>query len=193
MSVVSLEKGQKVDLGKSGSGGLSRVFMGLGWDPVEKRGLFGGKKKIDVDLDASAVVFDSGGAIVDVVFFNKLNSDCGSIVHEGDNLTGAGDGDDEVINVDLAMLPSNVETIVFTVSSYRGHTLDMIENASCRLVDKSTGKELANYNLSGMDAHTALVMAKLSRKGGQWSMTAIGKECEGRTVANLKAVAAACI
>ena len=102
---ISLEKGQRISLEKPGGGALSKVTMGLGWDAVKKRGLFGMREQ-EIDLDASAVLFDANGNAVDAVWFRQLKSKCGSLVHTGDNRTGAGDGDDEQIICDLQRVPA---------------------------------------------------------------------------------------
>jgi len=181
--MVSLTKGQTIRLEKSGGGTLTRVTMGLGWD-VRKvgglRGLFGGGGG-DVDLDASCLMFDSARQLLDSVWFRQLTSNDGSIVHTGDNRTGAGDGDDEQIIVDLQALPSSVATLVFTVNSFTGDSFDRIENAYCRLVDATTAKELARYDLTGAGSHTGQVMARVSRGSGGWDMKAIGEKTTGRT------------
>lgn len=181
--MVSLTKGQTVSLAKSDGGALTRATMGLGWD-VRKatglRGMFGGGGG-DIDLDASCLLFDSAGREVDQVWFRQLTSKDGSIVHTGDNRTGAGDGDDEQINVDLSRLPSNVTTLLFTVNSFTGDTFDKIENAYCRLVDATSNKELARFDLSGSGSHTGQVMARLTRTGAGWDMKAIGEKTTGRT------------
>ena len=118
---VNLTKGQKVSLTKRGGGSLSLVRMGLGWDAVKKRGLFGSRSQ-SIDLDASALLFDAGGNLVDAVWFRQLRSRDGSVQHTGDNLTGAGEGDDESVIVDLARLSPAVTQIVFTVNSFTGRT-----------------------------------------------------------------------
>jgi tellurium resistance protein TerZ len=180
--MVSLTKGQTVRLEKSGGGTLTRVTMGLGWD-VRKatglRGLFGGGGG-DIDLDASCLLF-AGTELVDAVWFRQLQSRDGSILHTGDNRTGAGDGDDEQIIVDLAALPAAVTTLIFTVNSFTGETFDRIENAYCRLVDAANGQELARYDLTGSGSHTGQVMARVVRSGGGWEMKAIGDKTVGRT------------
>ena len=183
---VNLSKGQAVSLVKSGGGGLSAVRMGLGWQAA-RRGFFskmlGGGG--DIDLDASAVLY-AGTESRDVVFFQKLTSDDGSVIHTGDNLTGgAGQEDDESILVDLARLPDDIDTIVFTVNSFTGQTFTEVENAFCRLVDETTGEELARYTLAGGGAYTGQVMAKVSRRDGEWRMTAIGEPASGRTFQDL--------
>ena len=96
---VNLSKGQQVSLTKRGGGGLTVVRMGLGWDAVKKRGLFG-RRSQSIDLDASALLFDGQGALVDAVWFGQLRSKDGSVQHTGDNLTGEGEGDDESVVVD---------------------------------------------------------------------------------------------
>jgi tellurium resistance protein TerZ len=182
---ISLDKGQRVSLSKSGGGTLTRVRMGLGWDAVKKRGLFGGSKSQTIDLDASCLLFDGAGQLVDQVWFQQLRSKDGSVLHTGDNLTGDGDGDDESVVVDLPALPSQVATLVFTVNSFTGQDFSQIENAFCRLVDETNGAELARFDLSGSGRHTAQVMAKVTRDGAGWAMTAIGATASGRTIRDL--------
>jgi tellurium resistance protein TerZ len=181
--VVSLAKGQSVRLEKSGGGALSRVTMGLGWDVRKTKGLLGmfGGGGGDIDLDASCLLFDSGRRLLDQVWFRQLRSRDGSINHSGDNLTGAGDGDDEMITVDLTRLPPQVSALVFTVNSFRGDTFDRIENAYCRLVDATNQAELARYDLTGAGSHTGQVMAQLTRHNGGWEMKALGVRTSGRT------------
>ncbi|MDN5917621.1 MAG: TerD family protein [Pseudonocardia sp.] len=182
---VNMSKGQKVSLAKRGGGSLSTVRMGLGWDAVKKRGLFGSKEQ-SIDLDASAMLFDASGSLVDSVWFRQLTSRDGSVRHTGDNRTGAGEGDDESIVVDLTQLSPGVTQIVFTVNSFTGQDFSQIENAFCRLIDQTTDDELARYELSGSGRHNAQIMAKVSRDGsGAWSMTAIGAIASGRTVEDL--------
>lgn len=186
---VSLAKGQKVSLTKSGGGTLTRVRMGLGWDAMKKKGIFGSRSQT-IDLDASAILFDANGGIVDTIWYSQLRSKDGSVVHTGDNLTGDGDGDDESIKVDLSAVPASVSTIVFTVNSFTGQGFSQIEAAFCRLLDESSGDaEIARYDLSGAGPHTAQIMAKVARDGGGWSMTAIGAVANGRTVQDIANVA----
>ncbi len=182
---VSLTKGQSVSLVKQGGGTLSRVRMGLGWDAVKKKGLFGGSKSQSIDLDASALLFDSRGQLVDQVWFQQLRSSDGSLVHTGDNRTGAGDGDDESILVDLTKVPAHVTSLVFVVNSFTGQDFSQIENAYCRLVDETTSTEIARYELTGSGRHNSQVMAKVARDGSGWSMTAIGAVANGRTFRDL--------
>lgn len=183
---VSLTKGQKISLDKEAGKQLTKIVMGLGWDARKKGGFFGfGASAPEIDLDASCVMFDDKNQPVDVVFFRQLQSKCGSVQHTGDNRTGAGDGDDEQIIVDLAKLAPNIATLMFTVSSFTNVTFDEIENAFCRIVDHSTQKEVAKYVLSCTGRHTAMVMSKVYRHGGEWKMHAIGENSQGRTFADL--------
>jgi tellurium resistance protein TerZ len=179
---VSLSKGQKISLEKEAGGALGRVTMGLGWDAIKTKGFLGfGAKTEAVDLDASCVMFNESGAPVDVIWFRQLKSKDGSIQHTGDNRTGAGDGDDEQINVDLGAVPSSIKSLVFTVNSFTGQTFAQVENAYCRLVDAVNGKEVARFNLSVQGPHSAQIMAKLYRHNGEWKMHAIGENGKGRT------------
>lgn len=186
--MVSLSKNQTISLTKESSA-LSRVQFGLGWDPVKKKkgflsGLFGSGSSDNIDLDASCVMLGHTGERIDTVYFGKLTSKCSSVQHTGDNLTGEGEGDDEVINVDLNRLPASVEYLAFTVNSFRGQTFNDVENAFCRVVDQA-GKELARYSLTEQGNHTGIVISSLRRNNGQWDFTAHGRECKGRTIDNM--------
>ncbi|MFE5738492.1 TerD family protein [Streptomyces celluloflavus] len=178
---VNLSKGQGISLEKSGGGTLAAVRMGLGWRSAPRRGLFRSRTR-EIDLDASAVLFADQNPI-DVVFFQHLVSNDGSLRHTGDNLVGgAGQGgDDEAILVDLARVPVHIDQIVFLVNSFTGQTFAEVQDAFCRLVDETTGQELARYTLTGGGDYTAQIMAKVHRVGGGWQMTAIGEPSQGRT------------
>ncbi|MGA5452745.1 TerD family protein [Streptomyces umbrinus] len=184
---VNMTKGQQISLNKADGSALNSVRMGLGWQAAPRKGflakLAGGG---DIDLDASAVLF-AAGQPVDVVFFQHLVSDDGSVRHTGDNLTGgAGSGgDDEAILVDLSRVPAQIDQIVFTVNSFTGQTFAEVQKAFCRLVDEATGAELARYTLTGGGNHTAQIMAKVHRTGGNWQMKAIGEPAAGRTFQDL--------
>ncbi|MGQ4597979.1 TerD family protein [Nocardia sp. R6R-6] len=169
---VSLVKGQRVTLRKEGSA-LTFVKMGLGWDPVRSRGMFG-NRTVDIDLDASVIMFADMNP-VDVAYYGQLTSKDGSIRHQGDNLTGEGEGDDEVILVDLTRVPAHVTTLVFIVTSYKGHTFEQVQNAFCRLVDGTNNGELARYTLAGGMPFTAMAMSKLYRVGNDWKLQALGE------------------
>ena len=189
---VNLQKGQKVDLTK-GNAGLRRVMVGLGWDAAEQQGgLFGGRTQ-DIDCDAIAFLLNSEGKVEsssDVVFFNNLRHMSGCVLHQGDNLTGEGEGDDEQIMVDLANLPSKYERIVILVSIYkatdRGQHFGMIRNAFIRLVDADKNMELCIYNLSENYAGTtALVFGELYRYKGEWKFNAVGQPLQVWSIAQL--------
>jgi len=183
---VSLQKGQKISLDKEAGSALTRIVMGLGWDAIKKKGLFGfGSKSESVDLDASCVMFDEAGKPVDFVWFRQLKSRDGSIVHTGDNRTGAGDGDDEQIEVDLSKVPAQVKSLIFTVNSFTGQNFSQVENAYCRIVNAADQKEVARFDLSVQGAHTAQIMAKLYRHNSEWKMHAIGENGSGRTFDDL--------
>jgi tellurium resistance protein TerZ len=184
---VNLQKGQKISLEKEAGGALSRVTMGLGWDVAKSKGFFGfgGGQGQPVDLDASVVMFDESNRPVDVVWFRQLKSKDGSIMHTGDNRTGAGDGDDEQIVVDLRTVPPTVKSLVFTVNSFTGQNFSTVQNAFCRIFDTGSSKEIARYDLSVQGTHTAQIMAKLYRHNGEWKMHAIGENGTGRTFDDL--------
>lgn len=186
--MVSLSKNQSVSLRKHSST-LCQLHFGLGWDPIKKKGLFsslfgGGNQAID--LDAGCVLMDNAGNTIDTIWFRKLQSSCGSVIHGGDNLTGEGDGDDEIINVNFSKLPSNVEYLAFTVNSFRGQSFNDVENAFCRVVEQ-TGKELARYELTEQGSHTGIVISSLRRSQGNWDFTAHGHACRGRTIDDMHA------
>ncbi|QBJ97941.1 stress protein [Rhodococcus sp. ABRD24] len=176
---VNLSKGQKVTLRKDGGVALTHIRMGLGWDPVSSRGRFGARSS-SIDLDASAVMF-AGSQVADIVYYGALESDDRAVVHSGDNLTGDGDGDDEVITVDLPSVASKITAIIFVVTSYRGQTFEQVANAFCRLVDSPQGAELARFTLQGGMPFTAVAMAKVYRQGGEWKLQAIGEGLNAKT------------
>lgn len=183
---IDLSKGQKISLTKEAGSTLTKVVMGLGWDAVKKKGMFGlFSSSQSIDLDASCLLFDEAKNVLDTIWFGQLKSKDGSVVHTGDNLTGEGEGDDEQIIVDLPRVPQNVKSMVFVVNSFRGQTFNEVENAFCRLVDMTSNKEIANYKLSGGGAHTAQIMAKVYRHNDEWKMHAIGEPTNGKTVRDL--------
>ena len=192
---VNLSKGQKISLEKEAGGALSQIKMGLGWDvgaaPQKSGGflggLFGGGGSAggSIDLDASCIMLDVNKQMVDAIWFGQLQSKDSSIQHTGDNRTGAGDGDDEVINVNLSRIPDHVQALVFTVNSFTGQTFATVNNAFCRLVNASNNSEVARYDLSAQGSHTALILAKIYRHNGEWKMHAIGETASGRTFHDL--------
>ncbi|MER7737847.1 TerD family protein [Streptomyces sp. NPDC096538] len=172
---VSLQKNQTVSLMKGGRPLLSRVQMGLGWEPAYR-----GK---DIDLDASVIAYGPQRNHLDSCYFGKLQILGGAIQHSGDNLTGEGGGDDEVITVDLGRLPMEVSGLVFTVNSFSGQKFTEVAKAYCRLLDASTGEELVRFDLTSAEPQTGVMMAKLIRQfSGEWEMTAIGDFVKSRTV-----------
>lgn len=170
-SAIELRKGQVLDLARADGTPLTQIRIGLGWDRERHAGYIGGGAP-DVDLDASAVQF-SGTQLFDLAFYNNLSTRDGSVVHEGDNLTGAGEGDDEVIAVDLSKVYAKVDTIAILVSSYQGHSLEWVGNAYCRVVDDA-GEEIGRFILLGGAPETGLVMATLVRAGAGWQLNPIG-------------------
>ncbi|MBD0860744.1 TerD family protein [Gordonia sp. zg691] len=172
---VSLSKGGNVSLSKEAPG-LTAVSVGLGWDIRTTTGT-------DFDLDASAIALGTDKKVVSdqhFVFFNNLRSPDGSIEHTGDNLTGEGEGDDEVIKVDLAGVPPNIDSIVFPVSIYdadaRSQSFGQVRNAFIRVVNQAGGAEIARYDLSeDASTETAMVFGELYRNGAEWKFRAVGQ------------------
>jgi tellurium resistance protein TerD len=172
---VSLSKGGNVSLTKEAPG-LTAVLVGLGWDARTTTGA-------DFDLDASALLLNSSGKVVSdqhFVFFNNLKSPDGSVEHTGDNLTGEGEGDDEVIKVNLAAVPAEVEKIVFPVSIYdaenRQQSFGQVRNAYIRVVNQTGGAEIARYDLSeDASTETAMIFGELYRYRGEWKFRAVGQ------------------
>ncbi|MEW1904062.1 MULTISPECIES: TerD family protein [unclassified Streptomyces] len=172
---VSLQKNQTVSLVKGGRPLLSQVKMGLGWEPAYR-----GK---DIDLDASVIAYGPQRNHLDSCYFGKLAILNGSVKHSGDNLTGEGAGDDEVITVDLGRLPAEVSGLVFTVNSFSGQKFTEVAKAYCRLLDAATGEELVRFDLTTAEPQTGVMMAKLIRQfSGEWEMTAMGEFVKSRTV-----------
>ncbi|MFF3732844.1 TerD family protein [Streptomyces sp. NPDC002476] len=172
---VNLQKNQTVSLVKGGRPLLSQVKMGLGWEPA-----FRGK---DIDLDASVIAYGPQRNHLDSCYFGKLSILNGAIKHSGDNLTGEGAGDDEVITVDLGRIPAEATGLVFTVNSFTGQKFTEVAKAYCRLIDAVTGEELVRFDLTGTQPQTGVMMAKLIRQfSGEWEMTAMGEFIKARTV-----------
>lgn len=177
---VSLQKGQKISLSKE-SAGLQNILIGLGWDEVKKsRGLFG--KAAPIDCDASAIMLQNGKLVrkEDLVYYGNLRHMTGCVQHMGDNLTGAGDGDDEQIIVELDKVPSEYDRIVLVVNIYdavkRKQTFGQIQNAFIRIVDGKTNKELCKYNLSeNYDGMTAMIFGEVYRHNNEWKFNAMGQ------------------
>lgn len=172
---VSLQKNQTVSLVKNGRPLLSQVKMGLGWEPA-----FRGR---DIDLDASVIAYGPQRNHIDSCYFGRLTILGGAVKHSGDNLTGEGAGDDEVITVDLGRLPAEATGLVFTVNSFSGQKFTEVAKAYCRLIDAATDEELVRFDLTGAEPQTGVMMAKLIRQfSGEWEMTAMGSFVKSRTV-----------
>ncbi|MFJ8346449.1 TerD family protein [Streptomyces sp. NPDC094153] len=175
---VSLRKNQTVSLVKGGRPLLARVKMGLGWEPAYRGA--------DIDLDASVIAYGPQRNHIDSCYFGKLTILNGAVKHSGDNLTGEGAGDDEVIVVDLGRLPQEVSGLVFTVNSFSGQKFTEVAKAYCRLVDATTEEELVRFDLTNAEPQTGVLMAKLIRQfTGEWEMTAMGDFVKARTVRNM--------
>lgn len=171
--MIELEKAQEVPLVAADGRRLTRVRMGLGWDKNPTAGAIGTGAP-EIDLDATAVQL-AGGRLFDLAFYNNLATRDGSVVHQGDNKTGSGSGDDEVVVVDLEQVYGRVDTILFLVSSYHGHSLEWIANAYCRLVDDTDDTEVARFTLTLGVPETGIVMAKLVRAEDGWLLRTIGE------------------
>ena len=183
---VSLQKGQKVSLSKEHAG-LSKMMVGLGWDEAQKaKGGFFAPKPKPIDCDASALLLKNGRLCdkSDIIYFGNLGHKSGAIQHMGDNLTGAGEGDDEQILVDLSKIPAEYDRIVMVVNIYqavqRKQHFGMIQNAFIRLIDQRNNAEMCKYNLtddySGM---TALIFGEIYRHNGEWKFNAVGSGFAG--------------
>lgn len=179
MSVV-LSKGQKVDLTK-GNPSLNKIMVGLGWDTNQYDG------EADFDLDASVFMLKANGKVgndKDFVFYGNLSHGSQSVVHTGDNRTGEGDGDDEIIKVDLSKVPTDYTQLSVVVTIYeaekRLQNFGMVSNAYIRLVDESTNEEILRYDLSeDFSTQTALVIGEIYKHNGEWKFKAVGSGYEG--------------
>lgn len=176
---VSLSKGGNVSLSKEAPG-LTKVLVGLGWDARASDGA-------DFDLDASVFICNASGKVrsdADFIFYNNLKSADGSVEHTGDNKSGAGDGDDEAVKVDLSKVPADVAKIVFAVTIHeaegRKQNFGMVSNAFVRVVNQDGNKEVARYDLSeDSSVETAMMFAELYRNGAEWKFKAIGQGFKG--------------
>lgn len=176
---VSLQKGGNVSLTKS-TPGIRSLHIGLGWSERISDGAA-------FDLDASVFLLGPGDRISrdqDFIFYNNLRSLCGSVEHQGDNRTGAGDGDDETVHVDLSRVPAAVQKLAFCVTIHeaeeRRQTFGMIRDAFIRVVDKDTGEEVVRYDLSeDYSTETAMVFGEIYRHNGDWKFRAVGQGYSG--------------
>lgn len=183
---ISLQKGGNINLSKEAPG-LSKIVLGLGWKPRVTDGAA-------FDLDASAFMLADSGKVrsdADFIFYSQKSSSCGSVNHAGDNRTGDGDGDDEVIKVDLTKVPSDVSRIAFTVTIYehdkRGQNFGQVQNAYIRVVNENGNAEIARYDLTeDASTVTAMIFGELYRNGADWKFKAVGQGFDGglSTLAN---------
>jgi len=177
---ISLQKGQKIDLTK-GNPSLTKIMVGLGWDVNQYDG------GADFDLDAAAFLLDANGKVPsdgEFIFYGQLEHSSKSVIHQGDNLTGEGEGDDEQIFVDLSLVPDNIEKIAFTVTIYdadvRRQNFGQVQNAFIRIVDETTNQELIRFDLGeDFSIETAVVVGELYRHQGNWKFNAVGSGYAG--------------
>lgn len=178
--VISLQKGQKIDLTKTNPG-LTEVMIGLGWDTNKYDG------QADFDLDASAFLLGENGKALadsDFIFYNNPNGRNNCVVHQGDNLTGEGEGDDEQILIDFSKVPSEIHKIAITVTIYeyeqRKQSFGQVSNAFVRVVDNKTSQELIRYDLGeDFSIETAIIVCEIYRNGNEWKFNAIGSGFSG--------------
>lgn len=176
---LSLSKGQNISLSKEAPG-LSKVLVGLGWDERATDGQ-------DFDLDASIFMLNASGKCrsdADFIFYNQMNSTCGSVSHTGDNRTGVGDGDDEAIKVALNNVPNDVQTLAVTVTIHdfeaRKQSFGQVANAFIRVVNEDNGAEIVRYDLTeDYSTETAMVFGELYRHNAEWKFRAVGQGYSG--------------
>ena len=172
---ISLEKGGRIDLGKAVPG-LDNIGVGLGWDENES------DPGDDFDLDASLFMVGANGEIpaqANFIYYNNLTSPCGAVEHTGDNLTGDGDGDDELINVSLKKIPDNIKELVIVVTIHdaagRNQNFGQVLDSFIRIFDSGTEKEIAKYELDeDFSTETAIEFGRLYKKDGSWRFKAVG-------------------
>ncbi len=176
---VSLKKGGNVSLSKEAPG-LSAITVGLGWDPRATDGK-------EFDLDASAFTLKSDGKVRadgDFIFYNNKTSSDGSVVHNGDNRTGQGEGDDETIDIDLNKVPADIDKVAIAVTideaDTRGQSFGQVGGAFIRVVNKDNGAEIARYDLSeDYSTETAVIFGEIYRNAGEWKFRAVGQGYAG--------------
>lgn len=182
---LTLQKGGNLSLTKTDPS-LTKILVGLGWDPRATDGT-------EFDLDASALLLGANGKVrgeADFIFYNQLKSVDGSVEHTGDNRTGAGDGDDEVIKVDLSRVPADVDKVIFIVTIHdaevRKQSFGQVGGSFIRVVNEVSGAEVVRYDLAeDASTQTAMIFAELYRHGAEWKFRAIGEGYAG----GLKALA----
>ncbi len=189
---INLKKGQRISLTKEAPG-LKQIMCGLGWDVAERSGGFFNRNQ-DFDLDSSVICLNADKKLTDVkniIYFGNLRHSSDAIAHQGDNLTGAGEGDDEIINIDLPLIPPDIVYLVFVINIYksaeRKQDFSQVKNAFVRLVDRSNNQELARYNLSGSEyvGMTGMTLAEVYRHNNEWKMAAVGNGFKVNTLADI--------
>lgn len=176
---ISLSKGEKISLTKEAPG-LNNILVGLGWDTNRYDGGF------DFDLDASVFLLGENKKVTsdsDLIFFNNKKHSSGSVEHMGDNRTGEGEGDDEIIKIDLSKVPSNIHRIAFTVTIYdaltRKQNFGQVENSYIRIVNPDSDEEIVRYDLGeDFSIENAVVVGELYRHNNEWKFNAIGSGFE---------------
>lgn len=197
---INLQKGQRIDLTK-GNSGLNKIMIGLGWDPVQQKksggflsGLMGGGNSAaaNVDCDSSVIMLQNDKLVekTDVVYFGNLKSTNGAVTHSGDNITGDGDGDDEVIFVELNSVPQSYNKLVFVVNIYdcvrRKQHFGMLQNAYIRIVNPVTNEELLKYNLSDdYTNQTTLITGEIYRHDNEWKFAAVGTGTQDASIGEI--------
>lgn len=176
---ISLQKGGNVNLNKEAPS-LKKLVIGLGWDPRATDGAA-------FDLDGSAFLLKADGKVrsdADFVFYNNLKSIDGSVIHAGDNTSGTGEGDDEKLTIDLAMVPADIEKISIGVTIHDAETrkqnFGMVSKAYIRCLDANGDKEVARYDLSeDSSTETAMIFGEIYRAGAEWKFKAVGQGFAG--------------
>jgi tellurium resistance protein TerZ len=180
---INLEKGQRINLEKQDGGTLDYIEIGVNWGAIEKKGFLGGKKHVAVDLDASVGMFDTDGKLVDTVWFRQLKSKCGSIQHSGDDRTGDTGGDDgednEVIQINLNRVPSNVKTLALVLNSFSQQNFGEIPFAGIRIHNSKagTGSEFAKFDVANdptFSGKVSMIMGSVYRHSNSWKFRSIG-------------------
>jgi stress response protein SCP2 len=188
---INLQKGQRISLKKEAPN-LTRLMCGLGWDVAKKGGWFNSSP--DFDLDAFVVCLGQNQRLTsksDIVYFGNLRHSSGAITHLGDNLTGAGEGDDEQIIVDLPQVPTSIDKLLFMINIYqakqRRQELSQVENAFVRLVDLSNNREIARYQLSGSQyqSKNGLILGEVYRHNDEWKMAATGEAFDATGIGDI--------
>ena len=172
---ISLQKGGNISLSRTNPN-LTRILVGLGWEARETSG-------DDFDLDASVFMVQENGRVRsddDFIFYNQLVSRCRSVEHKGDNRTGAGEGDDEAVEIALPQVPSAIQRLVVAVTIHdadaRNQNFGMVRNAFIRIVNLDNDGEITRFDLSeDYGTETAMIFGEIYRHAGEWKFKAIGQ------------------